>query len=83
MIDLKSLRSIAEEHGVELQISQHPSQTAVVLTIQKNGAAASSNIDASSCSLKDENGVPLAEVLLKRMIEELDEILGSSPADNS
>lgn len=75
MIDLKSLRSIAEKHGAELQIGPHPSQAAVVLSIKKGNVTVSSDIDASLCREKAENGTPLVEVILGKMIERLEEFL--------
>lgn len=75
MIDLNSLRAIADEHGVELQISPHPSQTAIVLAVRKGDAVVDSKIDAISCSMNLENGVPVVEHLLIEMIERLEEFL--------
>lgn len=83
MIDLSRLRSIAEEHGAELEISPHPSQTAVVLSIRKDDAVVSSDIDASLCRDKAENGAPVVEVILGQMIERLEEFLNGRAGESN
>jgi len=88
VIDLEKLRSIAEEHGVELQTTPHPNQSSVVFGIRKDGAAVSSEIDVFSCLSKATDGTTAAEVVLVKMIERLEEFLdgragesGQSPGE--
>jgi len=83
VIDFKELYSIAEEHGVELQITPHPNQSSVVLSIMKDNAVVGSEIGVFSYLGKAADGTSAAEVVLGKMIERLEEFLNGRTNDIS
>lgn len=75
MIDLKELRSIAEEHGVELEIAPHQYQPMIVLSVRKDNAVVSSELGTDLFRERADDGRMWASIILEKMIERLEEFL--------
>ncbi len=73
MIDLKELRSIAEEHGAELEILTHQEQPMMVISAKKGDVAVSSEFGIDLFREKADDGRPWAIVLLLKMLDRLEE----------
>jgi hypothetical protein len=73
MIDLNELRSIAEEHGAELEILPHQEQPMVVISVKKGNMAVSSEFGINLFREKADDGRPWAIVLFLKMLDRLEE----------
>ena len=83
MIDLKEFRSIAEEHGAELEIMPHQYQPMVVISARKGDVAVSSEFGIDLFREKTDDGRVWASVIFQKMIERLEEEYSGRTGESS
>lgn len=75
MVGLEELRSVAEDHRVELEIVTHQYQPTVVVSARKGDVTVSSEFGIDLFRERADDGRLWATVLFLKMLERLEEVV--------